>query len=244
MAWRSVAAPQGWTWIAQAWTLFLRAPLIWVAIGVVFTLIYFGLHIVPVVGAMAAIALTPVFGAGAMLGCRALEQGEPLVFDHLFSGFRERVGSLVGVGALYLGGMIVIALVVGLATGGKLSTLLGGEVDPAAVATAAGTILLALLIMLALLVPVFMALWFAPCLVVFDGKGAVAAMAESFVACFANTIPFLLYGVILLGLSIVASIPLGLGWLVLGPVTAASIYTAYRDIFTSVEKTPPAPQPG
>jgi hypothetical protein len=40
-------------------------------------------------------------------------------------------------------------------------------------------------------------------------------------------------GVILLVASIVASIPLGLGWLVLGPVLVASIYTGYRDIYFS-----------
>ena len=30
---------------------------------------------------------------------------------------------------------------------------------------------------------------------------------------------------------IVATLPLMLGWLALGPVLAASIYTAYRDIY-------------
>lgn len=244
MAWRSVPAGHGWAWIAQGWALFLRSPATWVLIGVVFTLIYVALHFVPVVGAMAAVVLTPVFAGGVMLGCRDLEQGGSLSFDHLFAGFRERVGPLLGVGGLYLGAAIVIALLVGLATGGKLFEALSGEVDPAAMAAAAGTLLLAMLIMLALLVPVLMALWFAPCLVLFRGRGAVAAMMESFLACFANTVPFLLYGLILLGLSIVASIPMGLGWLVLGPVTAASLYTGYRDIFGSVEQAPPAPQPG
>ncbi|MGQ0653618.1 MAG: BPSS1780 family membrane protein [Betaproteobacteria bacterium] len=244
MAWRSVPAGHGWTWIAEGWALFMRNPAVWIVIGVVFTLIYVALHFLPVVGAMAALVLTPVFAGGVMLGCRALERRERLAFDHLFAGFRERVGALAGIGALYLGAAIVIALVVGVATGGKLFEVLSGELDPAAVAAAAGTLALAMLIMLALLVPVLMALWFAPCLVLFQGRGAVAAMAESFVACVANTVPFLLYGLILLGLSIVASIPMGLGWLVLGPLTAASIYTGYRDIFVSGEKAPPAPQPG
>jgi hypothetical protein len=36
---------------------------------------------------------------------------------------------------------------------------------------------------------------------------------------------------VLLIFGIVASIPAGLGWLVLMPVTAASVYTAYRDIY-------------
>jgi hypothetical protein len=243
MAWRSVPAAHGWRWIAEGWALFMRNPLVWVVIGVVFTLIYVALHFLPIVGPIAAVVLTPVFVGGVMVGCRALDQGEPLAFDHLFAGFRERVGPLVGVGALYLGAVLVIALVIGLTTGGKLLEMFSGELDPAAVAAAAGSLFLAMLIMLALLVPVLMALWFAPCLVLFQGRGAVASMAESFVASLANTVPFLLYGLILFVLSIVASIPMGLGWLVLGPVTAASIYTAYRDIFSS-EKAPAAPQPG
>jgi uncharacterized membrane protein len=44
-------------------------------------------------------------------------------------------------------------------------------------------------------------------------------------------LPFLLYGVITLVASFVASVPFFLGWLVLAPVLAASVYTAYRDIY-------------
>jgi uncharacterized membrane protein len=78
-----------------------------------------------------------------------------------------------------------------------------------------------------------MALWFAPALVVFHELGAVEAMKQSFTGCLRNIVPFLVYGVILIVPAFIASIPLGLGWLVLGPVTAASIYTAYRDIYLS-----------
>ena len=56
-------------------------------------------------------------------------------------------------------------------------------------------------------------------------------MAASFRGCLRNVVPFLLYGLIGFGLAIVASIPFGLGWLVLGPVTMATIYTSYCDIF-------------
>jgi hypothetical protein len=44
-------------------------------------------------------------------------------------------------------------------------------------------------------------------------------------------LPFLLYGIVFFIAAIIASIPLMLGWLVLGPLLAASIYTAYRDIY-------------
>jgi uncharacterized membrane protein len=80
-------------------------------------------------------------------------------------------------------------------------------------------------------VPVFMAIWFAPALVVFHQFGAMEALKASFDGCLKNIVPFLVQGVILLVASIVASIPFGLGWLVLGPVSFASVYTAYRDIY-------------
>ena len=91
--------------------------------------------------------------------------------------------------------------------------------------------ILAMLVVLALAIPIYMALWFAPALVVFHHLTPVEAMKTSFAACLKNIVPFLLYSVILLLLAMVASIPFGLGWLVLLPVIVASIYTAYRDIF-------------
>jgi uncharacterized membrane protein len=67
--------------------------------------------------------------------------------------------------------------------------------------------------------------------VVLRGLAPVAAIKESFVGCLKNVVPFLIYGIVLLVLGIVAAIPLGLGWLVLGPVAIASIYVSYRDIY-------------
>ena len=41
----------------------------------------------------------------------------------------------------------------------------------------------------------------------------------------------LVYSLVGLVLAIAASIPLGLGWLVLGPMFGGSVYASYRDIF-------------
>jgi uncharacterized membrane protein len=59
----------------------------------------------------------------------------------------------------------------------------------------------------------------------------VQALAQSFRACLRNIVPFLLYGVLLTIIFLIAAIPLGLGLLVAVPVLIASVYTAYRDIF-------------
>jgi len=93
------------------------------------------------------------------------------------------------------------------------------------------SIALFLLLMMALSVPVLMAVWFAPALVALHERGPLEAMKESFQACLKNAVPFLVYGVVGLVLAIVASIPFGLGWLLFGPVLIASVYTAYKDIY-------------
>jgi uncharacterized membrane protein len=108
--------------------------------------------------------------------------------------------------------------------------MMGGG-DAQAMASMGMTMVLAMLIMFALLLPAMMAIWFAAPLVVFHDHGALDAMKTSFAGCLKNMLPFLLYGVVLMVLSIVASLPLLLGWLALGPVLAASIYTSYRDIY-------------
>ena len=76
-----------------------------------------------------------------------------------------------------------------------------------------------------------MAMWFSPALVTLQGHGAVRAVAESFKGCVRNIAPFLLYGVILFVLAAIATVPAGLGWIVLGPVIVGSVYSAYREIF-------------
>ena len=56
-------------------------------------------------------------------------------------------------------------------------------------------------------------------------------MKLSFIGSVRNILPLLIYSVVWTILAIVASIPLLLGWLVFGPVTVASIYASYCDIF-------------
>ena len=46
--------------------------------------------------------LGPVFAGGVMLGCKALDEGGELELGHLFAGFKEKLGTLAAVGAIYL----------------------------------------------------------------------------------------------------------------------------------------------
>ena len=231
---QGVPASNGWNWIAEGWTLFKASPGLWIGIIVVFIVIFFAATMVPFVGPIAQNLLMPVFMGGIVAGCQAIDAGGKLEFNHLFEGFRTTFGTLVAVGALYLAGFVAILLVVMLITGAGVFALFmagGGQQPDLAQGGAALGILLAMLIVFALMIPLVMAVWFAAPLVMFHNLGAVEAMKASFTGCLRNIVPFLVYGVVGLVLSILATIPLGLGWLVLGPVFAASVYTGYRDIY-------------
>jgi len=232
---RGVGSGRGWDWIAEGWALFRAAPWMWIALLVVFFVLMLVLGVIPILGGLAMTLLAPALFGGIMIGCRALDQGGELEMGHLFAGFKDRAGPLIGVGALYLVASIAIFVVAALLTGASLMGVLGaaagGAQDPAALAAVFTTVLLLALVILALSVPLLMAIWFAPALVVFHDLGPFEAMKQSFTGCMRNVMPFLIYGVVMLLLGIAASIPLGLGWLVLGPVTLASIYTSYRDVY-------------
>lgn len=221
---------RGWAWIAEGWGLFKRQPGMWIGIVLLLFVIFIAAAFIPIVGGLLMTLFGPVFAAGVMIACKALDGGGELELGHLFAGFRERTGTLIGVGALYLAATLVVMLVVGLIMGVGMFTMLGGG-DPQAMGAMGMTMVLAMLVMFALLLPVIMAVWLAAPLVVFHEHGALDAMKASFSGCLKNILPFLLYGVVLMVFSILASLPLLLGWLVLGPVFAASIYTSYRDIF-------------
>ena len=232
MGGRAVGAGQGWTWIAEGFGLFRKAPGIWIALVVILFVILVVLAFIPLVGAVASFLVVPVLVGGLLLGCQSLQSGGELEVAHLFAGFKAHTGNLVVVGALAIAGWIVVMLPVVVIVGtGAVVALLRG--DAAGAAAMGGSVVLAWLVALALSIPIYMALWFAPALVVLRGLTPIEAIKESFFGCLKNILPFLVYSIVLMVLGIVASIPLGLGWLVLGPTLIASVYVSYRDIYGS-----------
>lgn len=232
---QALPAGAGWDWLAQGWKLFMQQPGTWIGFFVVFSLIFVVAGMIPVVS-IATVIFYPAMTAGMFIACRRLEEGKGLRLEYMFEGFKEKFGPLVVVGALYLGGtfaiVLVVALVFGIAIGvSGLSGMFSGGGSEMGMLVGLGILLFALVV-LALFLPLIMAIWFAPPLVVFHGREPVAALKESFWGCMKNIVPFLVYGVIAMLLTIVATLPLLLGWLVLGPVLMGSYYASYKTIFT------------
>lgn len=224
---RKVPGANAWLWIRTGFSLFMQQPWMWIGLTLLALLILVALAIIPIVGQIGATFINPLLAGGMMLGCRAIDEGEPLTAGHLFAGFRDHSGSLAMIGLASFLYMLVLVLI-GMGGGLGVGLLFGGTGSYSAMGL---SFVLFLLVFIAVSVPLYMAIWFAPALVVFHDLSALEAMKASFFGCLKNMWPFLWYGLIGLLLAIVASIPLGLGWLVLGPVLVGSIYAGYRDIY-------------
>jgi uncharacterized membrane protein len=228
-------AGAGWTWIAQGWRLFAKAPVMWVISIVLLFIVAIALSFIPIIGQVAFQLLTPVFGAGYVIACRSLETGGEFELEHLLAGFRLRFGNLVVVGLLTMLGWIAILLVFAAFVGFSIITAMltgGAENVLSAVAASTLTILLGTLVATALSVPLMAAFWFAPALVVMHDLSPMSAMKASFFGCMRNILPFLVYGIIMTIFAFIAVIPFGLGFLVWLPLVVTSTYAAYRGIFT------------
>jgi uncharacterized membrane protein len=249
---RTVPAAHGWAWIVEGFALFRRSPAAWVLLLLGLVVLMKLLVLVPVLG-IVFVLLMPVFIAGLMEGCRALEQGQPLQAGHLLVGFRHNAAQLVTIGGVSLVGNLAIMMIV-VSLGGEamaaMSKIMSQKqaLDPQLakeVQAAASNVGQALIVGTIVSVPLLMALWYAPLLVYFRNQSALSAMKSSLLACAKNAGSMLLYGlVILVGMFLAMPFGMALGqydlalWL-LAPIVLPSLYVSYKDVFLAG----PAPQP-
>ena len=217
----------------------------WLALTAMLALLWVASLLLPVLGPLLFNLLSPALFAGLMIGCRALENGEPLNVTHLLAGFKQQAAPLVTVGGVYLVGTVIVVGIVMVIAGGSMppSALPKPGTDIETLREAARSMAFAFAVAAAVYMPLLMLIWFAPLLVVFNGLAPVIAMKLSFVACARNMLPFVVYGAAIVLLWLILSLPAVLGaiggLLVIAllmasiPVLICSIYTSYKDIFAA-----------
>jgi uncharacterized membrane protein len=247
---RVLGVGRGAAWWGEGWRLFTPSVGTWLLIAVIGFVLFAGLSLcskllalLPLIGHPIATflfsALSVLLTGGLMIGCRSVDRGNTLTIGHMFAGFSQRTKPLLLLALIYTALLIAIAVLVALIMvalfGYAMLSTLASVMDPAELGIGLGTIvsamLTAALLFLLLWLPVVMLVWFAPALIMLGGLEPWPAMLLSFRGCLKNFAPFLVYGAIGVGLAVVASIPVLLGWLVLYPVTVTTVYASYCDIF-------------
>lgn len=226
-------ANRGIAWIQIGWAAFVRLPGMWILLMVVLLAIVVVLNLLPWVGSLIVALITPLLAAGVLEAARRSTQGEDFALGALFESTTrsEVLNNLLVLGAVSLIiNVVIMALGLVFIGGSALGMgMMHGE-EGAWMGFGAGA-LLVFPLMLILHVALSAALFFAIPLVMDEKAPPLQAMQDSLKACLVNWVPLLLFGIIATILGALAIIPMGLGFLVLGPVLAGAVWAAYREVF-------------
>ncbi|MCL2346167.1 MAG: hypothetical protein FWC58_10000 [Desulfobulbus sp.] len=231
---REVDADACFDWLQQGWLLFLANPGVWIGCTALLLVILMAIVFVDYLfGQIVITLLTPPFGAGMFQIGRQLASGGEARIADLFIGFRHNASSLLIVGAALAAGVFGLAFIAFLlVSGGFFGNAITGSV--AGFRIAIGSVMLAGVLVMALSVPVLMATWFAPALVLFHDMPPVAAMRASFAAGARNWAAMTIFSIFLVIALFFATLPFGLGLLLLLPIFSGAAYASYRDLFEGV----------
>lgn len=236
---RGVDAGRGFQWVSEAFELFKKSPGIWIVMFIVHMVIMWVLGLVPYVGSLAGYVLSPLFSAGYAIAAQTVVDQKPLELGALFAGFNKRPGRLFAIGGVYTGGILVaVAAFLGIAwqSFGHIMEMskvgFKGDVDPAVISP----LIIGCAVAVVIMIPISMAMYYAPALVALNDLGPGEALKASFLGASKNVLPFIVYSIVITVLSLFAAIPCFLGFLVLAPTLMAAVYTSYRDVFYQREQ--------
>lgn len=223
---------RGWIWIRTGFDIFNKGMGASVAMIVLWFLVGMLLEQLPA-GSFISQLLYMVWGAGWVAVAQRGYGGQPLQFADFFAGFRHKLTPLI------LGGLLVLSLFCLLLLAcfallhlWDLTGLLSQDPETLTVTPEqAQGFMLCLLLFLALLVPLLMAITFAPALIFFHEVGVWQAAKLSFAGCLRNMWPFLWWGLLGALLLLLGAALFLVGLLVVLPAINYSIYAAYRDIY-------------
>ena len=259
----TVSIRRGVTWALEGFTLLRRAPVPLIMIGMLYLCALFLTMVVPLLGQLLPLFLTPVLSVGLMHGARLVDSNRipPVgtLYAVLLSGLRN-IESRRRNGLLALG-MINVVAVVGamycsrLADGGIFFDLLSGQLSAQDPKLKDPSLRWGALVFGLLYMPSQMALWYAPALTAWEGITPLKSLFFSFIAVMRNKAAFLGYGAAWLAAIMIISIALQLLFLLIGgsgltvmalisPLLFSAVYCSfwpsYRDVFTVASTAPAA----
>jgi hypothetical protein len=257
-------ARQGIVWLRTAYGMFKGHRAAWVLLYLGYLIAILVLTSLPFVGPFVMLILRPVLAVGLLAAAWNQERGGTPTFQHLFQGFRTNLWALLAIGAFSAGGLTVAVSLASLVDGGKMLEFmaLGGSLSAEQLAARVvdGQLRMGMLSFMLFALPVVIAAWWAPALVVFQDAGAAAALAASLRTALANWKALALYGLwVFLYWSLLPSmfitfvaiaVPAPASallvmvllvpyWLCLATILHVSDYVSYREVFHANETLAP-----
>jgi hypothetical protein len=155
-------------------------------------------RLVPYVGPFAMTIMKPVFAVGLLAAAWHQERGGVPQVSDLLRGFRTNLRALLVIGVFFVAGITMAVYASAIVDGGQLLEFIamGGSMseEQFAARLADPRLTFGMLFALLLAVPVVVATWWAPALVVFQDATALGALGASLRAAMANWKALAIYG--------------------------------------------------
>ncbi len=193
---RQTSSKDGYIWFCQSLWLFGRNPASILLLIFIYLLFVQLIVLIPIVGALAVLILTPIISIGFMCACRSVTLGElisPLIFINSYRQSDPTIQRrLLGLGVIYALAILVISLVVAsiVPTKALVSAVIQQQPLKSEAIQQLYTLLAA---WLAAYLPFAMFMWFAPVLVFWQKMPVIKALFLSFIACWQHRKAFILY---------------------------------------------------
>ncbi|CAN5332640.1 BPSS1780 family membrane protein [soil metagenome] len=265
-----VPARQGAQWVRRGFAVFFKQPMAFAGLFAAFLFAVFLLLLVPLVGAIAMLALLPLASLGFMLGTRIALEGRfptPAAFVTPLRASKGQRIALVKLGLLYAAAIFAIIwvgnLIDGDAVDALMSAMSASDATPDSIAekTLDPRLYTGGLTRLCLLGLLSIPFWHAPALVFWGSQSWAKSLFFSTMACWRNRGAFAVYTLVWIGVIMlfalvtdqivamtgqeelikVAAVP---AILILATVFRTSLYFTFADCFQAdAPAALPAPVP-
>jgi MFS family permease len=248
----NIVAPRtGWAWVKSGCKTFLQQPLAMSGLFFMFMALLALASMLPLIGAVLALALLPAATLGLMAATREASKGNfpmPMILISAFRAGKQRLKAMAVLGAIYAVGFLAIIGLTSLIDGGQFAKLylVGGKITEEMVRQR--DFQAAMWATVALYLPLSLMFWHAPALVHWQGIPPVKSLFFSFMACYKNFGAMTVFGVAWVGIFMISVLVLTLISALLGSPALAnlamfpvslillamfftSIYFTYQDSF-------------
>ena len=255
-------AATGWRWVRDGFALLRKQPIALLAITFLNLMLLSLSVVIPLVGAVSPLVLTPALMVGLMHAARAAEAGRMPSPGLLFAGFRDAGGTawrpLLILGAFNAAATLAALALAALADGGTLMRLATGQAGADEVGPDDSSMLYAAIVFVLVYTPIQMAMWYAPLFAAWHSVPPAKALFFSFFAVWRNKWTFLVFGAGWFAVAFVASLAVRLLDAMLGDspvllsmllsplslvlITAVycSFWASYRDAVVDAQAGPAA----
>lgn len=187
-------ARNGWDWMVGGLVLFRKRPFFLTNLFFVYLVGILLLNMVPLVGQIMPVLMTPVFTFLFMQACLTIDLDEKITFRDLFSVLNGTILlRLFMVGACYLLFALFVTALSFLVDGGKLLLFFSQEPSAGLSSSQLNGMVVILGLMMVAYIPFAMAMWFAAPLVGWKNMSLGKALFYSFFSVAKAYRPFIVY---------------------------------------------------